>query len=300
MPSYRFETVDVFTDRRFGGNPLAVFPDARGLSNTEMQQLALELNLSETTFVLPPENPAHSARVRIFNRTTEMPFAGHPSIGTAYVLAKQNLPAARVLRLEVPAGIVVVELAADERGEVVGGRITAPQPLTLAGEIPVETIAACAGILPTDIVVETHAPLVASVGNPYVIAEVTDQALSRCAPDIRAFRQAVDARPAMAGRFSLHLYARNADNIRARMFAPLAGTYEDPATGSANAPLAGLLLLRMGVDRARFTVRQGVEMGRPSLLEITAFRAEDGIRATVAGRCVPVFKGEIQGVGKDP
>src|ERR1700731_2333468 len=153
MPSYRFETVDVFTDRRFGGNPLAVFPDAQGLSSAEMQQLAFELNLSETTFVLPPENPAHSVRVRIFNRTTEMPFAGHPSIGTAYVLAKQSLPAMRVLRLEVPAGIVVVEMEADERGEVVGGRIPAPQPLTLAAEIPVEAVAACACILPTDVIV---------------------------------------------------------------------------------------------------------------------------------------------------
>lgn len=297
MPGYRFETVDVFTDRRFGGNPLAVFPDARGLSSIEMQQLAFELNLSETTFVLPPENSAHSARVRIFNRTTEMPFAGHPSIGTAYVLAKQNAPVPRELRLEMPAGIVAVELAADEKGEIVGGRITAPQPLTLAGEIPIETVAACAGILPTDVVVGTHAPLVASVGNPYVIAEVTGEALGRCAPEIRAFRQAVDARPAMAGRFSLHLYARDGDAIRARMFAPLAGTNEDPATGSANAPLAALLLSRLGANRAQFTVRQGVEMGRPSLLEVTAYRSEDGIRATVAGRCVPVFKGEIQDVG---
>ncbi len=298
MPTYRFETVDVFTDRRFGGNPLAVFPDARGLSSTEMQLLAFELNLSETTFVLPPESSAHSARVRIFNRTTEMPFAGHPSIGTAFVLAKQISPVAKELRLEVPAGIVVVELEADEKGEVIGGKITAPQPLTLAAEIPVETIAACACILPTDVVVGTHAPVVASVGNSYVIAEVTGDALSRCVPDIRAFRHAVDARPTLNGRFSLHLYARNEHNIRARMFAPLAGTYEDPATGSANAPLAALLLSKMGADRAQFTVRQGVEMGRPSLLELTAYRAEDGIRATVAGRCVPVYKGEIQGIGE--
>ena len=226
-----------------------------------------------------------------------MAFAGHPTIGTACVLAKQHVAVPRELRLEVPAGVVIVELATDERGEVVGGKITAPQPLTLAAEIPAETVAACAGILPADIVVGTHAPVVASVGNPYVIAEVKGDALSRCVPDLRAFRQAVDARPAMAGRFSLHLYARDGDTIRARMFAPLAGTYEDPATGSANAPLAALLLSRMGADRAQFTVRQGVEMGRPSLLEVTAYRAEDGIRATVAGRCVPVFKGEIQGLG---
>lgn len=298
MPTYRFETVDVFTDHRFGGNPLAVFPDARGLSSAEMQQLAFELNLSETTFVLPPENPAHTARVRIFNRTTEMPFAGHPSIGTAYVLAKRRAAGVKELRLEVKAGIVSVELAADDKGEIVGGKITAPQPLTLGMEIPVETIAACAGLQPSDVVVETHAPVVASVGNSYVIAEVTAAALSRCTPDIRSFRQAADARPALAGRFSLHLYARDGTNIRARMFAPLAGTYEDPATGSANAPLAGLLLSCMGTDRAAFTVQQGVEMGRPSVLEITAYRTADKIQATVAGRCVPVFEGEIRGIGE--
>lgn len=298
MPTYRFETVDVFTERRFGGNPLAVFPDARGLSSAEMQQLAFELNLSETTFVLPPEHAAHTARVRIFNRTTEMPFAGHPSIGTAYVLAKQSAPGAKELRLEVKAGIVIVELATDDKGEVVGGRITAPRPLALGMEIPVETIAACAGIEPTDVIVGTHAPVVASVGNPYVIAEVTGNALSRCAPDIRAFRQAVDARPTLAGRFSIHLYSRVEGNIRARMFAPLDGTYEDPATGSANAPLAGLLLSRMATDRARFTVLQGVEMGRPSLLEIAAYRSGTEIWTTVAGSCIPVFKGDIAGMGE--
>ena len=92
MQIYRFETVDVFTTRRFGGNPLAVFPDARGLSDAQMQALAAELNLSETTFVLPPVNPANAARVRIFNRTAEMAFAGHPSIGTAFVLARGACP----------------------------------------------------------------------------------------------------------------------------------------------------------------------------------------------------------------
>ena len=89
MPAYAFQTVDVFTDRRFGGNPLAVFPDAQGISDEEMQALAAEFNLSETTFVLPPSDPANSARVRIFNRTAEMPFAGHPNVGTGYVLAAE-------------------------------------------------------------------------------------------------------------------------------------------------------------------------------------------------------------------
>src|SRR5450432_1294557 len=109
MRTYPFVTVDVFTDRRFGGNPLAVFPDARGLSDAEMQALAGELNLSETTFVLPPDDPAHTARVRIFNRTAEMPFAGHPNVGTAYVLAGAGRDRDGVLQFEELAGLVEVK-----------------------------------------------------------------------------------------------------------------------------------------------------------------------------------------------
>src|ERR1700729_2992497 len=104
MPTFPFVTVDVFTNQRFGGNPLAVFPDARGLSDADMQSLAAEFNLSETTFVLPPKDPAHTARMRIFNRTAEMPFAGHPSVGTGYVLATQGRDTDGKLTLEVPAG----------------------------------------------------------------------------------------------------------------------------------------------------------------------------------------------------
>ena len=100
MPTYDFVTLDVFTDRRFGGNQLAVFPDARGLSDADMQSLAAEFNLSETTFVLPPEDPAHTARVRIFNRTAEMPFAGHPNVGTGYVLADLGRDKDSVLMFE--------------------------------------------------------------------------------------------------------------------------------------------------------------------------------------------------------
>src|SRR6478752_8366009 len=138
MPSYPFETVDVFTDRRFGGNPLAVFTDATGMSDAQMQSLAAEMNLSETTFVLPPADPAHTARVRIFNRTAEMPFAGHPSVGTGYVLAPRG--AGGVLTLEVPAGIVEVNIERDAQQAPIGAVIAAPQPLSLGAELDVEDI----------------------------------------------------------------------------------------------------------------------------------------------------------------
>lgn len=116
MKAYAFVTVDVFTDRRFGGNPLAVFPDARGMSDADMQSLAAEFNLSETTFVLPPRDPANTARVRIFNRTSEMPFAGHPNVGTGYILAREGRDKDGVLRLEELAGLVEVKVDRDPAG----------------------------------------------------------------------------------------------------------------------------------------------------------------------------------------
>lgn len=292
MRRYSFVTVDVFTDRRFGGNPLAVFTDARGLSDADMQALAAELNLSETTFVLPPENAAHTARVRIFNRTAEMPFAGHPNVGTGYVLALEGRDGDGVLRFEEMAGLVEVRIERAGDGVATGATIAAPQPLSLGMEIPVEVVAACAGLDPADVVVSAHGPVWASVGNPFIIAEVTGAALTRATPDISQFHRAAAERPTLNGRFSLHLYARDGARIRARMFAPLSGTLEDPATGSANAPLAALLLSLTGDASRRYDMVQGVEMGRPSLLHVTAERAPDGIRATVGGSCVPVLRGE--------
>jgi len=284
--------VDVFTDCRFGGNPLAVFKDARGLSADDMQKLAFEFNLSETTFILPPENSANTARVRIFNRTAEMAFAGHPSIGTAYVMARAGLAHGDHLRLEVPAGIVAVELERDAGGEVSGGKITAPQPLSTGPAFSAEMIAACLSLAAEDIVTAIHAPILASMGNPYVFAELHHGAIGRCMPDITAFRRALASRSDLGNRFSIFVYTRDGANIHARMFAPISGTWEDPATGSANAPLAGLLLHHGTANDVAFTVRQGEEMGRPSLLRITASRRAGEITATVAGRCIPVFRGE--------
>ena len=292
MHTYPFETVDVFTDRRFGGNPLAVFKDARGLSDDEMQKLAFEFNLSETTFVLPPSDPANTARVRIFNRTAEMAFAGHPSIGTAYVMARAGLALGDYLRLEVPAGIVAVELERDANGEVSGGKITAPQPLSTGPEISIDAIVACLGLTDVDVVTTTHAPIVASMGNPYIFAELRHDAIARCTPDLTAFRRALNAHSELGNRFSIFVYARDGGEIYARMFAPISGTWEDPATGSANAPLAGLLLRYSTANDVAFNVRQGEEMGRPSHLRITATRRGGEITATVAGQCVPVFRGE--------
>jgi trans-2,3-dihydro-3-hydroxyanthranilate isomerase len=284
MRTFSFVTVDVFTDRRFGGNPLAVFPDARGMTDAEMQALAAEFNLSETTFVLPPADPANTARVRIFNRKNEMPFAGHPNVGTAWVLRDRGAK----LRFEEIAGLVEVEIA---DGKPI---IAAPQPLQLGAEMPAELLAGCVGLAARDVITTHHKPVLATVGNSFVIAEVTGEALTRAVPDlgrIRAAHKSYDA--AGPGRLPLYLYAHDGDRVRARMFSPLSGTVEDPATGSAATPLAALLLSLKKDTEHKVTIVQGVEMGRPSLLLCTARRAADGIRATVGGGCVPVLKGEV-------
>lgn len=292
MPNLAYETVDVFTDRPFGGNQLAVFTDARGLSDAQMQSLAAEMNYSETTFVLPPDDPANDARVRIFTRTHEMPFAGHPNVGTAFVLARHGRDRDGVLRFEEIAGLVEVKVERDSTAAVTGATIAAPQPLSTNIELPAEAIAACVGLAASDIVVTNHRPIRASVGVFFVLAEVGAEALSRATPDLGQFRRVRDATPGLEGRFSLFVYARDGKMIRARMFAPISGTWEDPATGSASATVAALLLSLDGGDAARFTLTQGVEMGRPSLLHLTARRTEDGIRATVGGACAPMFRGE--------
>src|SRR5438445_2916406 len=219
MRNFSFVTVDVFTDRRFGGNPLAVFPAADGLTDGEMQSLAAEFNLSETTFVLPPADPSNTARVRIFNRKNEMPFAGHPNVGTGWVLAGLGRAKDGMLRFEEIAGLVEVRA---EAGQVT---IAAPQPLSLGPEMPVDLLAACVGLDGADVVTRSHRPVSASVGNSFVIAEVTGAALTRAVPDLARFKEAAAAYTAIGpNRLPLYLYAHDGGHVRARMFSPLSGT----------------------------------------------------------------------------
>jgi trans-2,3-dihydro-3-hydroxyanthranilate isomerase len=301
MPAYDFVTVNVFTEERFAGNPLAVLPDANGLTDRQMQAIAAEFNLSETTFVLPPENPRNHARVRIFTPKHEMPFAGHPNVGTGFVLATMDGHPPEHYTFEELAGLVRVHILRDTGGTISGARVAAPCSLTIDIGIPVEVAAACSSLAETDFATLSHTPLVASVGTPFVIAEVANvEALSRASPDIAAFRAAALRFPDLAGRFALHLYAwieGDARRIRARMFAPLGGVLEDPATGSANAALAALLTSLAPGDNVdlQYAIEQGVEMGRPSLIIASAVKTGEGpVSASVAGSCVPVMRGTIQ------
>jgi trans-2,3-dihydro-3-hydroxyanthranilate isomerase len=291
--AYEFTTVDVFTTKQFGGNPLAVFPSAAGLSDAEMQSLAAEMNLSETTFVLPAEHAENSANVRIFNRTSEMPFAGHPNVGTAYVLASLNHTHENVLRFEELAGLVEVQVDRDSAGAVIGATIQAPQSLSVLGEIPPAVVAMCVGLDPGAVRDARHLPVFASVGIEFVLAEVGGEDLGRASPNLDAFRRAAQDFLGGATRFPILLYAWAGDAIRARMFAPISGTWEDPATGSANAALAAFLLSLGSDSEKTFQVSQGSEMGRPSDLRVRAWRSGSEIRSSVGGHCVPMFRGQV-------
>src|SRR5689334_17424823 len=189
MTSFPFVTLDVFTDRRFGGNPLAVFPDARGISDADMQRLAAEFNLSETTFVLPPADPKHTARVRIFNRTAEMPFAGHPNVGTGFVLAGMGRDTDGVLVFEEVAGLVEVKVERDAAGQVTGAAIAAPQPLSTGFTLTAGQVAQCCMIEAADVITARHPPIQASVGVDFVFAEVTPEGLAKAGPNLTGSRE---------------------------------------------------------------------------------------------------------------
>src|SRR5260370_13268405 len=167
----RYITVDVFTDRAFGGNPLAVVLDAGGLSTAQMQAIASEFNYSETTFVLLPRDGAHDAQVRIFRVNNERPCGGHPNVGTGFVLATQAAKPPARLKFEEKAGLVPVEILAEE-GEAVGAELTAPQPLSRLTQFSAEQAAACVSLSAADIRTDRHPPLIVSVGLPFLVVEL--------------------------------------------------------------------------------------------------------------------------------
>ncbi len=272
-----------------------------GSTDGQMQDIAAEFNLSETTFVLPPADPRHHARVRIFTPKTEMPFAGHPNVGTGFVLARIAGDPPEHYVFEELAGLVRVHILRDLAGAISGARISAPRSLSLDIAVPAEIVADCTGLSETDITSETHAPLVASVGTPFVIAEVASvEALSRARPVPAAFEDAAPRFPSLSGRFNVLLYARRGESLiqlRTRMFAPLAGVPEDPATGSAAAALAALLTSLAPGDNVdlHYEIEQGVEMGRPSQIVASASKTGEGpVMATVSGTCVPVGRGTLE------
>jgi trans-2,3-dihydro-3-hydroxyanthranilate isomerase len=300
----RYITVDVFTDRAFGGNPLAVVLDAGGLSTAQMQAIASEFNYAETTFVLPPRDGANDAQVRIFTVYAELPFAGHPNVGTAFVLATQAAKPSKLLKFEEGAGLVPVEILR-EGGKVVGAELTAPQPLRKLRPFSAEQVAASISLSASDIKTDRHPPLIVSVGMPFLVAEVSSrESLRRARPDAAAFAQTLPC----DGAFAVYFYTSDVPSaempcdLQARMFHPGAsGLTEDPATGSATVAAAALLADLSGMRDGELQLRigQGVDMGRPSLLLTRIVKRDGGIvSAHVGGGCVQMMEGTFRLAGE--
>ena len=299
MP-YRFYTADVFTDTMFGGNQLAVLPDARGLTGEQMLAITREFNYSESTFVLPPERGG-TRRVRIFTPGAEVPFAGHPTVGTAHVLAAVGeIPldgAETRIVLEEGVGDVPVLVRAD------GGRPTfaqlsvakLPEHTPLA--LPLDALAEVLSLAPDDLVGGPYAPETVSCGLPFLFVAVKSRdAVRRARMRMDAWDRTLRGTPASEVMvFAMDAEAPGAD-VRARVFVPGLNVPEDPATGSACAALGGYLAARTPRDGAtlRWVVEQGVEMGRPSRIEIEVDK--QGGRPTavrVGGGSVLVSEGTL-------
>ena len=292
----RYAVADVFTDTPFLGNPVAVVLDAQGMSSGQMQQIAAEFGYSETTFVLPPENTANTAQVRIFTPTREIPFAGHPNVGTAFVLASyaaQNgdaLP--ETLLFEEAAGLVPVRLIKDN-GVTTGAELLVPEALSCRSQVSPQNVAACLSLKVEDILTDVHQPLVASVGLPFLVVELASrEALRQCVPNLQGFRAILP----LDGAVSIYAYTRDVGpearcDLQARMFTPR--MTEDPATGSATAATTALLAMLHGKTTLSLRVSQGVDMGRASTL-YSCFDASSGKPIVrVGGNSVITMEGTL-------
>jgi trans-2,3-dihydro-3-hydroxyanthranilate isomerase len=295
-----------------------VFDPQRLLDTETMQAIAREFNLSETTFVQPPVDPANDARVRIFTPGSEMPWAGHPNVGTAWALSLRSGVRPRQprrWRFEEAAGLVTVEVD-DADGDPLEARVLAPRPLVVTDGPTVGAVARCVGLPPTALVAGGDRVPVASVGFPFPLIELADRvALRQARPDLGAMTEALPP----LGLDGVILFSRDVDvsdhaafaasaatdptlpsapraDLSVRMFAPLIGVIEDPATGAGVAALAALLATRARTDGSHaLAVAQGIDMGRPSALR-TSVEVRHGQVATVrvGGACVPVMEGRLR------
>jgi trans-2,3-dihydro-3-hydroxyanthranilate isomerase len=297
MPTYKYVTLDVFTDRPFGGNQLAVFPDATGIPEDQLLAITREFNYSETTFCYPPRDPAHAARVRIFTPGSEVPFAGHPTVGTAIALhARGSTPDAEAtLVLEEGVGPISVTV---RPGAASFAQFSVAKLPETGPPVPTRnTLAAILSISTDDVIGGTSAPQAVSCGLPFLIVGVKSlKALAAARVHLDKWDETLRS----AWAKDLFVYAVDADSganhYRARCFVPGFGVPEDPATGSANACFAGFLAARAAEREGtlRWTVAQGVEMGRPSRIEIEADKKNGAVTAIrVGGNAVLVMEGQL-------
>jgi trans-2,3-dihydro-3-hydroxyanthranilate isomerase len=301
---YRFVTADVFTDTPFGGNQLAVVPDARGLSDARMQDVAREFNFSETTFILPPETPGGTRRMRIFTPAKELPFAGHPTVGSAHVLAAiGEIPltgAETHIVLEEGVGPVPVTIRAEDGRPVFAQFAVARLPEVGPPPPSRSAIAELLGLDVTDLQSGAMTPQAVSCGLPFLIVPLRNRkAVARARIRLDRWETLLAQYWATEVLIIALDPEREGSDIRARMFGPGAGVMEDPATGSAAAALGGYLAMREGKTDGdgtmRWVIEQGFEMGRPSILRVEADRvagAVTGVR--VGGASVLVSEGSIE------
>lgn len=289
---YSYHVVDVFTQTPFEGNQLAVFPDADGLSSTEMQTLARELNLSESAFVLTPRLPEALARVRIFTPAAEMEFAGHPTLGTAYLLTLLGrVPAgADGFGLEENIGLVPIRL--ERRSDPFAGWLRTP-PVSFGEVFDAAACAAALGLGPGDLAPGLPAQSL-SAGNPFLYVPLRDPGtVDRAELDVRALERLA---PGFAAN-GVYVFARTTAGVYARMFAPMSGIREDPATGSATGPLAAYLVANGSIpcrEGLRFSSEQGTKMQRRSLIQVMLHTTNgelDGIE--IGGSAVRVIQAEV-------
>ncbi len=291
----RYTTLDVFTDRPFGGNPLAVFCDQAELPTERMQAIAREFNLSETVFIVPPRDARALRRLRIFTPAREMQFAGHPTIGAVHALVDAGIAGERnefVLELEV--GLVPIKVTRRE-GAPPFLQLTAARVPETRGTAPSRAaLAAMLGLEERDVLDDAQAW---SCGTPFLFVPVRDRAaLARAKPDSAAWSEALSG----AWTAEAFVFCRDPElpgsHLRARMFAPELGVFEDPATGSAAAALAGYLAAREPARSGthQWIVEQGFEMGRPSILHVEADTAEGKVSAVrVGGTAVKMSEGAL-------
>lgn len=297
---FNFYTTDVFTDQLFGGNPLAVFPEAAGLNDEQMQLIAREFNISETIFVFPPEDAAHTARVRIFTPARELDFAGHPTVGCAFMLATlgqvELTGAITEIVLEENVGPVPVKIFTDAAGNVTKTELSAAKmPESLEGAPSADILAQVLSLEPEDILEGSLSPEVVTAGVPFLFVPVKNrEALGRSAVNLAQWREHLEdtvARDMFIFCFDPEL---EGSNVRARMYAPSMGIAEDPATGAAATAFAGYLAKRADQKNGtlRWVMEQGFEMGRPSILEIETDLKDGACQAIrVGGSSVLVSKG---------
>lgn len=297
-----FSTLDVFTDRRFGGNPLAVVHGAGGLTDAQMQVIAREFNLSETVFLLPAENPAHSARLRIFTPLKELPFAGHPTVGAAALLAEnkfgQGRDADALIVLEEGIGTLRVGVRL-RKDQTPFAEFDAPKVPEEAGTLPpVDVLAAGLGLIPSEIGFENHRPVCYAAGNAFAFVPIASrEAISKARVNGSHWAPAFSEQ----GLVGAYLYTRQCEHttssFHVRMFAPDAGVPEDPATGSAAVCFAGVVARfdRLPEGTHRRVIEQGFEMNRPSFVSLVLNvegQKLDNVR--IGGHCVRVSEGTIE------